>query len=245
MWKGCIWRSAEQIILSSALLHYCLAISWNRQHAAPSLSVYLTCSINLPSSLFFHEMFTTPALHTPAPHLSIISLHLIESLVMSARKMEKPSHCRYRVEPFICDKGMQISRTALGRLGLTSRYCRMFWEIHFIGFPAQTWIRWLIRLVKDKGGDANWGSKTCPSEETGCRSGQLENTQPQHYLEAYSLYAQTNQWSAPSTLCPHLTPLLIGINSSTFFFFLLHILKWDSLPWMCRKEQQLNNKCLK
>lgn len=64
-----------------------------------SLSVYLTCSINLPSSLFFHEMFTTTTPHPPtslplAPHLSIISLHLMESLVMSVRKMEKPSHCR-------------------------------------------------------------------------------------------------------------------------------------------------------
>lgn len=35
-----------------------------------SLSVYLTCSINLPSSLFFHEMFTTTTPHPP-PSLSL------------------------------------------------------------------------------------------------------------------------------------------------------------------------------
>lgn len=34
---------------------------------------------------------------------------------MSVGKMEKPSHCGWRVEPFICDKGMQISRTDCAR----------------------------------------------------------------------------------------------------------------------------------
>lgn len=106
-----------------------------------------------------------------------------------------------------------------------------------MGLPAQTWMRWLIRLVKDKGGDTNWGSKRRPSGETGCRSGQLENTLPQHHSETDSIYAQTNQWSAPSTLCSHLVPLLMGIISSTFFFRL----HWHETPSCAGR----NNNCLK
>lgn len=69
------WASCCSIIV------FPLAGSINK-HPSP-LSVYLTRSINLPSSLFFHEMFTISPPVSPAPHLSIISLHLMESLVMS------------------------------------------------------------------------------------------------------------------------------------------------------------------